>query len=590
MQKRSESLNELRDKIIGLGEDSIRKSYYPKLQYHIEELERFRALLDQSREMIILVDFNTRKIVDINYTVTLIYGKSKQEILNLHVKDFFPQKILDDIEIIQRNIQEELKNCCIVEVLLTTPKGEIPIEFSLQKIEFESDTYIVIIGLDISERKKAQDEIHQLNFYDPLTGLPNRKLITQNLTQAIENSEKEKEYGGVILIDLDDFKAINDTLGHSIGNELLNEVAYRLQSVLERGCTLSRIGGDEFLILIESISKNLFNTINVMEEYAFRVKSIINQPFLINESEHLFSSSIGIEIFLGKSYNCENILKHVEIAMYESKKSGKNTMRFFDPKMQEAIQDKLSLELDLKNALSKEQFCLYYQPQIDINNQIIGFEALIRWIHPTRGIVPPNVFIPLAEENGLIIPIGEWVIQTACKQLKKFELSEKTENLTISVNVSIKQFQERYFIKSLSTILSKYMVPQDKLLLELTESIFINEAATIIDKMQKIKDLGISFSMDDFGTGYSSLSSLKKLPLHELKIDQSFVRDITSDPNDAIIVKTIIGMANNLGLNVVAEGVETLEQYNFLKKYNCKYFQGYLFGKPAPIEEIEKIL
>ena len=578
----NDEIEKLRAQIIGLGEESIRKSYYPKLQYHIHELERFRALLDQSKEMIILVDFKTRQIVDINYTVSLTYAQDKKELLGTNADIFFPKKIKENMDIIQRGNIDELKNCCITEANIITPKGEIPIEFSLQKIEFEDNSYFVIFGTNISEKNSAKEKIFQLDFYDTLTNLPNKKKLFSDL----ESINAKQTTFAVLLLDLDNFKAINDTKGHKLGDKLLIKVAHRLSSLCKDLYSLYRIGGDEFVILIDLQGETSKEAIMEIEEFAFKVKHNINQTYYFDEEEFVFSSSIGIEFCLSNVLSPDEILKHVEIAMYESKNKGRNTINFYDPKMQEAIKDKITLESDLKAALEKSQFCLYYQPQLDIHQKVVGLEALIRWSHPTRGLVPPSSFIPLAEESGFIIPLGEWIIKTVCKQLEKFALDEETKNLSIAVNVSIKQFQDTYFIQRLAEILKQVHLDKINLSFELTESIVIDNIEAAIIKMEEIKKLGISFSMDDFGTGYSSLSSLKRLPLEELKIDQSFIRDITTDPNDAIIVKTIIGMAKNLGLQVVAEGVETKEQFEFLQHYDCDIYQGYFFSKPLPIKEL----
>ena len=580
-----ETSEHLRTKIIGLGETSVRKSYYPQLQDRILELERFHALLDCSREMIILVEAGANYIVDCNATVAATLGVSHEEIIGTEVGQWLPTEVADKITIL--NTQGEVKECCFVETMMPSPKGAFPIEFILQCANCTDKDYFIIMGSDISERKKAESKIYTLAFYDSLTQLPNRQLLNDRITQALAKSQRYGKYGAILFIDLDNFKALNDTKGHHIGDLLLVEVSKRVESVLRDGDTLGRLGGDEFIVLVEGISDEVEAAALEAEKLALRIKYVINQPYTLLEYEYTCSPSIGVTLFLGNEQDKDSLLKYADIAMYQAKQAGRNAICFYDPLMQEAIQTKITLENELRTAIRHNQLTLFYQPQVDLSGTLVGLEALVRWNHPIKGLVAPNDFIPIAEETGLIIPLGQWVFTQACKQIKLWE-RKFSSLIKVSVNVSVKQFQEEGFSTMIADTLYDVGVSGNLLKLELTESIIVENVHASIAKIEAIRSLGIGFSLDDFGTGYSSLSYLKRLPLDELKIDQSFVRDIISDPNDAMLVRTIIDVAHNFDLHVIAEGVENEAQLNFLKECGCGMFQGYLFGKPMPYEEIER--
>jgi len=578
---------EQRLKIIGLGETSVRKSYYPQLQDRMLELERFHALLDRSRELIILVESASKRIIDINATVCSLLEASKESLLESPLQQWLPFEVVDKIRLIEQ--EGETKGCCLIDTVIKNSQGAIPMEFVLQCVRFSDLDYVVILGKDISERKRAESKIHTLAFYDSLTHLPNRQLFNDRLAQALAQSQRHHKYGALIMIDLDNFKALNDTKGHHIGDELLKQVAFRIQSLLKDGDTLARIGGDEFVVLLEGVSFDGEETVLQSEQFALSVKHCINQPYTLLGYEHTCSPSIGIVLFNGQDKSKETLLKQADIAMYHAKKLGRNRVCQYDPAMQESVEHKTLMESELKAALSKQEFVLFYQPQIDANGTIIGVEALVRWNHPTKGLIPPNLFIPLAEETGDIIALGAWVLREACRQL--FLWLEKYPNLFlhVAINVSAKQFQEASFYDTVSSIVHEMHVPSASITLELTESLILENVHEVIAKIEALRSLGVRFSLDDFGTGYSSLSYLKRLPLDELKIDQSFVRDINHDNNDAMIVKTIIEMAQNFDLDVIAEGVENEEQLMYLKENGCPLFQGYFFGKPMPPEEIERL-
>jgi diguanylate cyclase (GGDEF)-like protein len=442
----------------------------------------------------------------------------------------------------------------------------------------------------VLERKEHEDEISFIAFHDPLTKLPNRRLLTDRLQQAIDASDRTGHYGAVIFIDLDNFKHVNDTRGHDVGDKLLAEVASRLSKHMRKGDTVARLGGDEFIVMTTDLGDDYNKSAIQAELICEKILSILNEPFILNAHEQNCTASIGISIFRGNTLSVANLLKHADTAMYQSKYAGRNTWHFFDPTMQDAIEARLSIQSDLRKAISENQFELYYQIQVDRQNKTLGAEALIRWNHPERGRVPPLEFIPIAEETGAIIAIGHFVLMTACKQLKIWESNPKTKDLLLAINVSLYQFKQTDFVDEVKTVLSETNANPNLLKIELTESMVIDNVDEIINKMQQLRAIGVRFSMDDFGTGYSSLASIKHLPITQLKIDKSFVDDIAKNSNDAAIAKTIIAMGNILGLNVIAEGVENEDQFKILKDFDCPNFQGYLFGKPMPIDEFELLI
>jgi len=429
-----------------------------------------------------------------------------------------------------------------------------------------------------------------LAFYDPLTGLPNRRLLLDRLNHAIEASARSGKEGAVLYIDLDDFKTINDTLGHDLGDHLLKEVAVRLAACVRKGDTIARMGGDEFVLVLEDLNEQIVEAAAQAVAIADKVLSTLNSPYQLGQHEIFNSPSIGATLFVDGRRTIDEILKQADIAMYQAKKAGRNTVRFFDPQMQININARAALETEMRHALDAEQFRLYYQIQVDSDAQPLGAEALIRWQHPARGLLSPDQFIPLAEESGLILPIGQWVLDMACKQLQLWERDPVTRELALSINVSAKQFRQANFAERIQATIHRHGINPRKLKLELTESMLIEEVEDTISKMLVLKHYGVRFSLDDFGTGYSSLQYLKRLPIDQLKIDQSFIRDIETDSSDQAIVSTIIAMAKSLDLSVIAEGVETEIQRRRLLRKGCANYQGYLFGKPVPIGEFETLV
>jgi diguanylate cyclase (GGDEF)-like protein/PAS domain S-box-containing protein len=444
--------------------------------------------------------------------------------------------------------------------------------------------------IDITERKRAEVKINELANFDQLTSLPNRILLMDRLKQAMATSARTDTVGALLFVDLDKFKTINDTLGHEIGDQLLRQVADRLTQLVRAGDTVARLGGDEFVLILQGLNQDETAGATKIENLVHKILCALNRSYQLGEVTHHGSASVGIAMLKGHLVSPEDLMKQAEIAMYKSKEAGRNAWRFFDPRMESAVKEHAALEGDLRQALSQQQFLLYYQAQVKGSSHITGAEALIRWQHPERGMISPLAFIALAEDSGLILPIGQWVLQEACNQLARWATQPGMSQLSIAVNVSARQFRQANFVDQVLGAMAQAGANPRHLKLELTESLLVQDVEQVIEKMSTLKQHGVAFSLDDFGTGYSSLSYLKLLPLDQLKIDASFVRDILVDPNDASIAKTIVALAHSLDLGVIAEGVETEAQRVFLATSGCHDCQGYLFSKPIPLAEFEKLL
>ena len=445
-------------------------------------------------------------------------------------------------------------------------------------------------GRNITAYKDALGQIQSLAFSDPLTGLPNRRLLMDRLKHALAAANRHQRKGALLLIDLDNFKIINDTLGHDQGDLLLQQVASRLQSCVRQSDTVARLGGDEFIILLEDLSQDDQEIATQATALGEKISATLNQLYQVNGAALRSTASIGVSLFHGRQLeNTEEPLKQADLAMYQAKAAGRNTLRFFDPQMQAVISARAVLETGLREAIAHNQFQLYYQAQVDSANHITGVEALVRWNDPRRGMVSPADFIPVAEETGLILPLGQWVLETACIQLARWANHTTLAHLSMAVNVSARQFHQVDFVDRVLHTLQRTGANPRQLKLELTESMLISDVEGVISKMSALKRRGVGFSLDDFGTGYSSLAYLKQLPLDQLKIDLGFVRDILLDPNDAAISKMVIALAESMGLSVIAEGVETPAQRDFLASLGCHAYQGYLYSKPVPVEEFEAL-
>jgi diguanylate cyclase (GGDEF)-like protein/PAS domain S-box-containing protein len=450
-------------------------------------------------------------------------------------------------------------------------------------------THWVAVGRDITERKTAEEKIQYLAFYDPLTRLPNRQLLLDRLERALSDQDHPRE-GALMFIDLDNFKVLNDTLGHQKGDQLLQQVAERLRSCVHRGDTVARLGGDEFVILLENSGHKPLEPSAAARIVSERILARLGEPYVLSGHLHHSTCSIGVTLFGRAPWTVSELLKQADLAMYQAKNAGRNTVCFFDPEMQAVVTANAALATDLRQAWRESQFLIDYQPQVGADGRMTGVEALLRWRHPQRNMVAPSHFVSTAEETSLIIPIGRWVLEQACAQLAEWARRPDRRHLSIAVNVSVRQFRHPDFVDEVMTAIANAGIAPHKLKLELTESLLAEGIEVTVAKMGSLKDMGVTLSLDDFGMGYSSLSYLKRLPLDQLKIDREFVKDILTDANDAAIARTIIGLAQSLGLSVIAEGVETNAQRAFLAQQGCLEYQGYLFCKPLPIARLEAFM
>ncbi|GAB3486853.1 hypothetical protein GCM10027399_00290 [Curvibacter fontanus] len=451
-------------------------------------------------------------------------------------------------------------------------------------------THLVTSESDMTQRKAAQEEITRLAFFDPLTMLPNRRLLMDRLQHALAASARSQRHGALMFIDLDHFKTLNDTLGHDKGDLLLQQVALRLSACIREGDTVARLGGDEFVVMLEDLSISAEEAATQAEQVGEKILDELRQPYVLDGKEKRSTPSIGVVLFRGHETSIEDLLKQADLAMYQSKTQGRDTLHFFDPRMQALVAEHAAQEARLREAVQAGQFVLYYQPQVAGRDHVMGVEALVRWQDPQRGIVSPAEFIALAEETGLILPLGLWVLETACAQLARWAGRPGTQHLTMAVNLSASQLRQPGFVAQVLAILRRTGANPRRLKLELTESLLVSDVETTIAKMSALKAQGVGFSLDDFGTGYSSLAYLKRLPLDQLKIDQGFVRDILVDSNDAAIARMVVVLAESLGLMVIAEGVEFEAQRDFLDRLGCHAYQGYLFSRPLPVAEFEAFL
>ena len=449
-------------------------------------------------------------------------------------------------------------------------------------------THYVGTHQDITERKQSEQRIVELAYFDQLTGLPNRTLLLDRLKQAITATVRSGSHGALLFIDLDNFKTLNDTLGHDQGDLLLKLVAQRLSRCVRAGDTVARLGGDEFVAALADMGIGDQEAANRAEFVGEKILDALNQSYPLDAVAYHCTPSIGVTLFKGNATSIDDLLKQADLAMYKAKDAGRNALRFFDPDMETAVMERAVLERDLRQAVDERQFVLHYQAQMLGAGRVTGAEVLARWQHPRRGMVSPSEFIPLAEETGLILPLGHWVMETACSRLAEWAARPETAHLTVAVNVSAQQFRDLGFVASVLSTLQRTGADPNRLKLELTESMLVENVEDIIRKMVVLKNRGVGFALDDFGTGYSSLSYLKRLPLDQLKIDQSFVRDILVDPNDAAIARTIVALAGSLGLGVIAEGVETEMQRDFLAASGCHACQGNFFSAPLPVEGFEE--
>ncbi len=562
------------------------------------ELERLESdrhirdqaeLLDKARDAIVLRDMG-HHIVYWNKGAERMYGWSAAEALGRRTYELLYEDT-NQYHVAADRLMREGE--WVGELVQKRKDGSLmPVEGRWTVVRDEAGRPRSVLGIntDITERKAAEREIQKLAFFDSLTGLPNRQLLMDRLEHALLNGQRQHSGGALLFIDLDNFKTLNDTLGHDKGDQLLQQVAQRLSDSVREVDTVARLGGDEFVILLENLSPSTQDIAVQAQAVGDKVLLAMSTPYRLGVYEHQCSSSIGIAPFTPTHGGAGELLRQADIAMYQAKAAGRNTLRFFDPGLESAVKARAALEADLRQALAHREFLLHYQPQVDGQGRLQGVEALLRWQHPVRGLVSPAGFIPLAEETGLILPIGGWVLQTACALLAQWArdpaLSGAMGGVTLSVNVSARQFHHPEFVELVTDVLRRTGANPRLLKLELTESLLVEDIDDTIAKMTALQSLGVGFSLDDFGTGYSSLSYLKRLPLEQLKIDRSFINDVLSDGNDSAIARTIIALGHTLGLAVIAEGVETPAQRDFLLHHGCNAFQGYLFSRPLPADEL----
>jgi diguanylate cyclase (GGDEF)-like protein len=447
----------------------------------------------------------------------------------------------------------------------------------------------VKLQAEIQERQRAEAAIEQLAFYDPLTDLPNRRLLMDRLHLALLACCRTMHRGAILFIDLDQFKILNDTQGHHLGDLLLQQVGHRLAGCVRACDTVARLGGDEFVVMLQELSEDPTVANSQAKKVGTKVLDALNEPYLLAGYEHRCTGSIGITLFGKDRESVEDLLKRADLAQYRAKTAGGSTIQFFDPEMQHTVTARAVLEADLRRGLHEGQFLLHYQPQVDCEGHLSGVEALLRWQHPTRGLLSPAEFIIFAEGNGLIESIGQWVVEAACVQLMAWSLRPETADLTLAINISAREFSHPQFVTRMLTIIDEVGADPRKLVLEFTERAMFGPVEETLAKMSALKARGVCFALDDFGIGFSSLACLKSLPLDQLKIDRSFVRDVLTKPSDAIIASAIIALAQSLGLAVIAEGVETEEQRQFLSHHGCHGYQGFLFGRPGPVDELKLI-
>jgi len=556
-----------------------------------EQQLRIAATAFETQEGILISDLDHR-IIRVNSAFTRLTGYSAAEAIGqtpdllksgLHDEDFYASmwETIAREKYWQGEIRSRRKNGEVYLAWLTTT--------AVVSDDDDHATHYVSVFSDITLRKQAEEQIHQLAFFDPLTKLPNRRLLVDRLRQTMTAGVRKQDYGAILFIDLDNFKILNDTKGHDVGDQLLTEIARRLQDCVRGADTVARLGGDEFIVMLEGLGDEVEQASAQAGAVGEKIRSSLNRPCRLGDIEHHSSCSIGISLFRDHEITVDDLLKRADTAMYEAKAAGRNTLRFFDPSMQAALENRSTLEVDLRQAIFQQQFSLFFQIQVNSGGLPIGAEVLLRWVHPTRGVVLPGEFIALAEDTGLILPIGHWVLETACAQIKAWDETPQA-NLQLSINVSARQFHQMNFVDQVREVLAKTGAEPSRLKLELTESVVLDSISDTIAKMHDLKQLGVRFSMDDFGTGYSSLSYLTQLPLDQLKIDRSFVHNIGSKQTDAVIVQTIIGMGTSLGMEVIAEGVETEAQHAFLLRAGCLAYQGYYFGKPLPLEDFEHVV
>lgn len=554
-----------------------------------ENEERYRALFESLRDAVFVADATTGLILRVNQAAEKLLDRPRTEIVGVHQTALHPPGAAERYaEQFQRHVAGET---AYVEAEVYTRDGRrVPVEITSSLIQMP-DGSLALQGIfrDVTERLRALDEqkaveeaLHRLAHYDPLTHLPNRRLFLDHLTSAQAVARRGSHYGAILLVDLDDFKQVNDARGHAVGDQILCEVAARLTRTLREEDVVAHFGGDEFMVLLANLADAQEVAARLARNIANKIHAAILTPFALPTGDCALGASIGVTLFPKDLERDDDVLKEADTAMHRAKAAGRNNVYFFEAAMQAEVENRFALESELRRAIGRDELRLYLQPQVDRNGRIVAAEVLLRWQHPERGLVPPFHFIPLAEETGLIVPMGEWVLEKTCRCLAR--MAEAGQALRLAVNVSPRQLRQPHFAQRIKALLVATGADPGQLTLEMTEGLAIENIDSAITTLSELKALGLHLSIDDFGTGYSSLTYLKRLPINELKIDQSFIRDVPGDPNDVALVEAILAVARHLSLSVVAEGVETEEQVAFLRARGCDLYQGYLFGRPEPAE------
>lgn len=594
------------DDALQLANETLEKKVEQRTQELHQSQTHLQTLLDSMEEGMYGVDMDGNCTFVNNAFLRILGFDNEQELLGKHLHTLIHHTYPDgrpypkqECKIYQSFSLNQATHCA-TEVYWRRDGAPVSVEFWAHPIIENGEVKgAVVTFLGIAERIKLETQMRELAYYDPLTKLANRRLVRDSLHKMLAGTTRHHCHGALMFLDLDNFKTVNDTEGHEVGDRLLIEVARRMQLCVRESDLLGRIGGDEFVVMCDGLSEDRNCAAVQAEALAEKIRDALAQPYHLDHANplrsgvqvvHHCSSSIGVTLFYGYDADEDELLKRADIAMYQAKQAGRNVVRFFDPQMQAVLDERTELEKELRQALDKQQFSLYYQLKIGRDGRPVGAEALLRWQHPQRGVILPEQFIGLLEETGMIVPVGYWVLVTVCRQITSWQSHPRMRDLTISVNVSSRQFRQPDCVSKIQQALAAGSFPPRLLDLELTESVLLESLDDTIAKMNQIKAMGLSFSLDDFGTGYSSLQYLKKLPFGSVKIDQSFVRDVVTDANDAAIIKAMSAMAKELELQVVAEGVETEMQFELLQRLGCNVFQGFLFSKPVPIDQFEQLI
>lgn len=563
---------------IGIDITEQKRLEHKVLDEREEAIQSFLALIDATMEGLIIYD-KEKKCKQVNKVAPALLGYTAEEMIGRDALDFVAHSSHDHVKNVIKNSDQ-----APYEALMLCKDGRtFPAIIRGKDITLAGETVRVSAVMDISGIKEKEARILELAYYDSLTYLPNRLYFSKKLDEAIKRDQTSGHYGALLFIDLDHFKIVNDTKGHVLGDMVLVEAAKRILAITGESDTVARLGGDEFVVLVDTFESDFNNASEYVSLIVDKILFELQKPYLIDNSDFRLTASAGIALFSGENHTQEDLMKYADSAMYHAKENGRNTFSFFDPILQKMVEDKMYMIERLRAAIEQNTMALYYQNQIQVNadKHVVGVEALIRWNDLEEGMISPGRFIPIAEESGLIIPLGEWILREAMKQIKIWEDDALKQHWRVSVNVSYKQFEKAAFVSIIEDMIRVIDIDPGKLRLEITEGLVIKNTKEALEKIHRLKEMGLTISIDDFGTGYSSLSYLKKLPIDELKIDQSFIRDLVDDPNDEIIVQTIISIGEQFGFDVIAEGVETREQYEKLIAMGCKYFQGYFFGKPV---------